>query len=137
MSKYPYIVNIDDMIGKPFVWGGRGPDSYDCGGVVNEVLNRIGIIYPDEVTPSIEASAYDKLKQHKNNYWKRQSIEGLPDAKMGVLMQNGETWHVGIVLDMFGNFIHIREKSHVCINNTTSSPWKHFILGYYIYESVA
>lgn len=38
-----------DLLGKPFAWGARGPDSFDCLGVVYEVLSRAGIAVPFEV----------------------------------------------------------------------------------------
>ena len=33
---------VTAMIGKPFVWQGRGPNAYDCWGVVHEILQATG-----------------------------------------------------------------------------------------------
>lgn len=44
------IPDIQDMIGKPYASGGRGPSEYDCAGVVLEVLKRAGFSPRDFVT---------------------------------------------------------------------------------------
>ncbi|MBP5359381.1 MAG: C40 family peptidase [Treponema sp.] len=36
------MIDIQDMLGKPYSDGGRGPDSYDCYGVVLEGARRMG-----------------------------------------------------------------------------------------------
>lgn len=38
---------FDDLIGKPFHWGGRGPTAYDCYGLVMECALRDGQLLPD------------------------------------------------------------------------------------------
>ena len=37
------IIDVTDLVGKPFLHCGRGPDAYDCFGLVLEVLRRVGI----------------------------------------------------------------------------------------------
>jgi len=34
---------MNDLIGKPFQWQGRGPNAYDCWGLTLEVMSRLGI----------------------------------------------------------------------------------------------
>lgn len=44
---------MDDLVGVPFVYGGRGPDSYDCYGLVMECWRRAhGVELPDFLSPS-------------------------------------------------------------------------------------
>lgn len=48
-------LDIDDIIGKPFQWGGRGPHAFDCIGIVLECIERatgIRVIDPFEQEPS-------------------------------------------------------------------------------------
>ena len=38
---------FDDLIGKPYKENGRGPEDYDCYGLVLTVCHRLGINLPD------------------------------------------------------------------------------------------
>ena len=40
-----------DLIGKPFRFGGRGPEDFDCYGLVVEMNRRAGIVLPNYVSP--------------------------------------------------------------------------------------
>ena len=40
---------VDDLLGKPYEEHGRGPDAYDCYGLVIEVERRLGKALPDVV----------------------------------------------------------------------------------------
>ena len=40
-------VTYDDLIGRPFVDGGRGPENFDCWGLATDVFRRHGKILPD------------------------------------------------------------------------------------------
>jgi len=44
-------VKYTDLLGKPFLLGGRGPDKYDCWGLCLELGRRVGIKLPEEFTP--------------------------------------------------------------------------------------
>jgi len=39
---------FDDLIGKPYIENGRGPDGYDCYGVWMEVNRRLGVELPEQ-----------------------------------------------------------------------------------------
>jgi len=38
---------FDDLIGKPYLENGRGPDGYDCYGICMEACSRIGVALPE------------------------------------------------------------------------------------------
>ncbi len=40
-------LDTDDLIGQPWQLGGRGEPGYDCGGIVREVLARLGVSPPE------------------------------------------------------------------------------------------
>lgn len=40
--KINFINSLFEQMGKPYVWGGSGPDSFDCSGLVYYCLNRAG-----------------------------------------------------------------------------------------------
>ena len=39
---------IQRFIGKPYIWGGQGPDGFDCSGLIIEVLRAAGKLGPLE-----------------------------------------------------------------------------------------
>ena len=41
------LLDVNDLLGKPYKVHGRGPDSYDCYGLVIEVEKRLGRELPD------------------------------------------------------------------------------------------
>lgn len=41
-----------DLIGKPFAYRGRGPECYDCYGLVIEMMRRRGVVVPDYASPN-------------------------------------------------------------------------------------
>ena len=41
------LLDINDLLGKPYKTHGRGPDGYDCYGLVIEVERRLGRELPD------------------------------------------------------------------------------------------
>ena len=41
-----------DLLGKPFLLGGRGPNHYDCWGICLEIGRRVKIQYPTDFTPT-------------------------------------------------------------------------------------
>jgi cell wall-associated NlpC family hydrolase len=47
MNTYLHVDPLQDLIGKPYVKGARGPDAFDCWGVCVEVYRRLGVILPD------------------------------------------------------------------------------------------
>jgi cell wall-associated NlpC family hydrolase len=65
VSDERWIDLINYLVGKPFSWNSRGPDSYDCWGLVLEVRRAIGLPVPHEWSTwmteiaecSVEASA--------------------------------------------------------------------------------
>lgn len=40
--KIDFINSLFEQMGKPYVWGGSGPDSFDCSGLVYYCLNQAG-----------------------------------------------------------------------------------------------
>lgn len=41
------MIDFQDLIGKPYVHGARGPDAFDCWGLCAEIYRRMGRDLPD------------------------------------------------------------------------------------------
>jgi hypothetical protein len=48
------MIFLNDLIGKPFRYGAKGPDFYSCYGILMEVYKRFGIAIPEVDTGSME-----------------------------------------------------------------------------------
>ena len=49
---------ISQEMGKPYQWGGTGPDSYDCSGLVYSLYGKLGISLPRVARDQAEAGTY-------------------------------------------------------------------------------
>ena len=91
----------EDLIGKPFADLGRGPDAYDCWGLVIEVGQRMGIEVPDYgVSHQNEARVNGTFRAHATDY------ERVNQPKVGdiaVWKSMAGELHFGIVID--GNHV--------------------------------
>lgn len=117
-----------DLIGKPFVLGGRGPDTFDCYGLVAELSHRLGKTIPDYNRPeTIEgvANLYDKYV----TAW--QPCEAKPGA-IAAIRLGRHVQHVAMILP-FGELIHTWEKTGgVC--KEPVEFWQRRIVGYYEFK---
>lgn len=121
--------NTADLIGKPFLRGGRGPDSYDCAGLVVEVLRRRGIdlVIPD--TPVDKGDQLTSMREILAAKW-----IPVPRAFPGCLVYfKGLPGHVGVMLSAF-SFIHVADAvGQVCIERLEGSVWPRRFDGFYEY----
>jgi len=133
-------ISIQDLIGKPFVDGGRGPAGYDCYGLVMEVMRRYGIALPDygcscldRHDPAAIAAACAAAGPH----WTQ-----IPTPEPGCLVAiaypyPGLISHVGVVIAA-DRFIHTRAATGgVTIDRLSSPAWRKRIRGYWRYVGEA
>lgn len=118
--------NPADYIGIPFEYGGRGPDKFDCYGLIKEILSFEGIQIPDYASPS-EGAKIIALFQEGIALWEEC---GLQKGAVLVFRVPGNL-HVGYYLG--GNrFIHTWEGSHGVVIERLSD-WKRRLQGAYKY----
>ncbi len=96
-------MKIDDLLGKSFQYGGRGPLEYDCYGLVMEIYKRRGVSLPD--------------------------FGSSPSASW--IHRPPFTTHIGVVLEDGYRFIHIMTKTEVTIERLDSLLWKRRITGFF------
>lgn len=100
-------------IGRPYLWGARGPDAFDCWGLIEDVLRtRFAIELPSLHSPAVEDDyasmatiARDQaggfVRLFGRDHWRDALIWPCPGEQAGdiVLMRRGAfPCHVGVVV---------------------------------------
>ena len=72
---------IDNILGKKFKYGGRGPDEFDClGSCIYLIRECFGIEMPDPFDSSLGGTILERLEKFRGFLVK---IEGLDDIRTG------------------------------------------------------
>jgi len=124
---------IADLIGKPFLDGGRGPKEYDCFGLLEEVYRRRGIMLPTEENPlSLSDKAVAIGAAVERGEWEK-VLEPVPYCAVAFRVIPPYITHVGIVLEDCQRFLHTRQGVNVAIEKLNSIAWRSRIAGFYIH----
>ena len=125
---------IKSLIGAEFVDGGRGPDGYDCFGLVREVYKRYGIILPDYQIACYDVFNVTKEIENNRPNWVKCSLENAPVPCIAAFRVSAPMVnHVGIYLGD-NKFIHTREKAGAVIESLDAPAWRHRLEGLYAYK---
>lgn len=124
---------INDLIGKPFVDHGRGPDGYDCWGLVREVYRRYGIDLPDY---SISAAACERVQGEIEEAKKSEQWVELekPEVPCVMVIKSHPVFHnhLGVYVGK-GRFLHVSTTKSVVVERISSPAWRRLIRGYWQY----
>lgn len=114
-----------DLIGMPFQRGGRGPDTFDCYGLLLTLFQRQGLSPPTCPAPMTEAAlrdAYSVLIPH----WHKCPVH--PGAML--LFNDSGPYHVGVAIDD-DLFIHAAERVGQVALDRLSRPWGRLLISPY------
>jgi len=120
---------LAQLVGTPFAYGGRGPDTYDCFGLVKECWRRAhGVQLPDFQSPT------DQGAQAACGLIQLQLWEQVPPQPgvMAAIRLGRLTSHCGYLLDQ-NTMIHAWEHSGGVTIVPLTDDWKRRITGYYRY----
>lgn len=117
-----------DLIGRSFRFGGRGPDEYDCWGLARECLRRQGLNPPDYPSTELGAENAETLSGAVPRWIELQEPE--IGCVVAFRMSLGMASHVGIVVAP-GRFLHVLEHTRACVERLSSPLWKRRIAGFY------
>jgi len=126
---------IDDLIGRPFKDEARGPDAYDCYGLVLEVFRRQGIKIPDYGVGLVteQRVMIDKKVQEAWKDWD-QIKKPIPGCLVILAFPFlGWASHFGVMINE-EKFINTRIKTGVVVDRISSPAWKRRILSFHIYK---
>ena len=128
-------VTFTDLIGVPFVNGGRNPNSgLDCWGLSTEVFSRYGIQLPDYKISCEDASKINKHVDRQKQFWRRCEGE-IPIPALVVIRFSVYCDHTGVYIGN-GRFIHTRKGVGVNIDRVDSPAWSKRIEGFYVPEVI-
>ena len=118
---------FNDLIGVPFEYGGRGPDKFDCYGLLRHVYAQDGIDLPDYLSPS-DGARITALMMGELRLWEQ--IE-TPEVGCALLIRVPGNMHCGYYLG--GDwFLHTWRGSGGVVKERLSE-WKHRVIGFYRY----
>lgn len=101
---------ISQEMGKPYQWGGTGPDSYDCSGLVYSLYGKLGISLPRVASSQAEVGTYV-------------SKEELTYGDLVFFARDGKNVnHVGIYVGN-GGFVHSPQTGDVVKETTLMSGY--------------
>lgn len=128
------MIEINDLIGKPFLNRGRGPDGYDCWGLVREVYRRCGV---DLTEVNISVVACAAIQEEIETRKQRREWHELaqPEVPCVLLIKAHPKYlqHLGVYVGR-GKFLHVGSTKTVVIERISSPAWKRIIRGYWQYE---
>jgi cell wall-associated NlpC family hydrolase len=124
------MIDVDDLIGTPFVYGGRPENDLnglDCYGLVQEIQSRIGVTLPPR-SYSEQQNVNAMMMQMQMQEW--EECERKPGAVILFRIRNLAS-HVGVIVSR-SHFAHTWEKAGgVCLERI--SEWEKRIVGIYRY----
>ena len=122
----------DDLLGKPFKLGGRGPQVYDCWGLCLELGKRVGLQFPEEFTPEdSEEQAKMIAKWRDKNFVRIEKPQAYCIVTMSIEMPAPFVDHCGFVLEDCKKFVHILRQHSVVRQRLDHRILKNKIQGFY------
>lgn len=125
--------DVAPFIGKPFADGGRGPDAFDCWGLVMAVRGHFGLATPEYHVSCFASLAINRLMAAPCAHgWRRCPS---PDDLAVVVLRTSEEHpglctHAGVVVGD-GCFIHTFAKSMSVLARLDNPVWANRIAGVY------
>ena len=84
---------IPQELGKPYKWGGTGPDSYDCSGLVYSLFGKLGISLPRTSRDQASVGTYVPKKDLTYGDLVFFARDGVKVNHAGIYVGNGEFVH--------------------------------------------
>lgn len=122
------MMKYDDLIGIPFVDGGRDANGYDCWGLVMELYRRQGYQVNDYHIAAVDVDIIAETARADESKWIR--YDEPKEGRLVLLKLSTGCWanHVGMCIGN-GKFIHAYLLTGVCVDRL--SKWRSRIVGYY------
>jgi murein DD-endopeptidase len=125
-----------DLLGKEFKYGGRGPDAYDCYGLMIETRKRAGLFMPNHYLSFEDLPArHEAIMEGAGSYFKELPAPQ-PFCLVTFRIHPRFTTHIGMVLEDCVRFIHISRKMGVGVERLDLPIWAKRITGFWEVKNV-
>lgn len=121
------MIEVDDLIGTPFKYGGRGDGFYDCLGCLIECYRRKGTPLPEHESTSDSAANARAIFNTLSAIAKPSKLK--PGAIL-VFRVKGAQGHLGFYLGE-DEFIHAWEGSEMVVIDRLTGVWQKRLVGVY------
>lgn len=101
------LLDVNDLLGKPYKAHARGPDAYDCYGLVIEVERRLGHTMPDLYKKLSEGDPHDIDYSAEMTGLEKTDVPSFGDVI--VFFKKGRIYHTGVYLKN-DDFIHCNKQ---------------------------
>ena len=119
----------EPFIGKPYADGGRGPDAFDCWGLVREVLARTtGVHLPYYEYGTNRHSRNTLIDSLRPGFSK---IDGPEEFALVLAHTGNRRPHIGICIDAH-TMLHAARGIGACLARLESPQWRNAISGFYL-----
>lgn len=132
-------MNVDDLIGIPYVPRGRTLKGLDCWGLALVVMDRFGVQVQDVLAWADDESVKAQQAQMPSERWIAERFKGWrriekPEPGCAVVFKNvdGSAVHIGIMVDE-QYFIHTMRRTGSVITRLAREPWCSRLCGVYAY----
>ncbi len=130
-------LNVSDLIGVPFVDGGRDPETgLDCWGLTMIVMRRCGLEIPDYKISCFDTSEIGQaVRRDLAARWAKASM---PEFGVGLVMDldprlPGIHQHFGVCVSK-DKFIHTLKKTGVILTKIADPFWQAKVKGMYTWK---
>lgn len=117
----------EKYLGKPYVFGASGPESYDCLTLILSIAKELHGIHV-----KVDGLSEDWATKDRDRYWRESLRYGAINAKIDHIGEGSMVFfrlkgnfaeHAGYMVDR-DRFIHILDDDFVRIDNLRKHPWK-------------
>ncbi len=124
------MLNYSDLIGIPYVKGGRDPGKgLDCWGLCMVIYRRLGFSLPEFHSSDESSIIHETIVTGKRQF--DQFENPIPYSLVPFIIRPPFVTHIGVVLENKDSFIHILRKKCVVTERLSDPFWNKRAQGYY------
>lgn len=122
-----------DLIGKPFLDGGVGPDFYGCVALTAVIQRRQGRTVPDY--PATIAEFHRQFDSTAGILGPCRRIEAAEPGCVVLLRMLDDAPHLGTMIDPYRVFHTTSQLGRATIESLSETIWRRRVLGFYLPEA--